>query len=592
MGSVRGPMNKIAIVTVNYHGKQDTLEFLESLNKLDTKGLEIKTVVVDNGSADDSVEAIQKFNPDLTLLQTGENLGFSGGYNRGMRYALAWGADYLLVINNDTLISDRGLLKQLLKTAQADEKIGLVSPKIHFAPGFEFQENYSLEDKGKVIWYAGGHFDWNNIHSKHRGIDEVDKGQYDLVEKSDIASGACLLLKKEVLEQAGFFDEKLFAYYEDSDFYQRVKRAGFTIYYHGQTALYHKVSRTSGIGSPIHDYFHARNRLHFGFRYATTRTKFALLREAVKFLLLGRPMQRKGVWDFVTRQLSIPDKIKTKDPDKVTFPKLLSIVSSNYNTADLIKNLLESILKKPSGFDPRTMEVIILDDCSPTDPEPAIKGFLPNIQFYRNSINQGFTRSFNRLLHLSKGKYVLMLNSDIELLENCLTEFLKAEEKFQGQAVLGGRLYFPDMRTQDSVYHLPAIWGAIKEYFFNMQGSYFMYVPKPEVLTKVDGIVGACMFIPRMVMNKVGVLDERIISYFEDHEYSRRLGWYQVPIYFVPTAKLIHHHGASFKQLGSQTLEIHQKSAIQFHGRFYFALLYLTLWLCQKITRKKPPGSM
>ena len=95
-------MKKISIITVNFNGSKDTLEFLDSLKKLEINGLESKTIVVDNGSTDDSVQNLLAEYPDIDLIQTGVNTGFTGGYNRGLEYAHAWGADYYLIINNAT----------------------------------------------------------------------------------------------------------------------------------------------------------------------------------------------------------------------------------------------------------------------------------------------------------------------------------------------------------------------------------------------------------------------------------------------------------------------------------------------------------
>ena len=91
---------KIAIITVNYNGKKDTLEFLESLKELGTRNLELRKIVVDNASSDGSVPAIHEQFPEVDIIQTGANLGFSGGYNKGIEYARIWGADYFLLINN------------------------------------------------------------------------------------------------------------------------------------------------------------------------------------------------------------------------------------------------------------------------------------------------------------------------------------------------------------------------------------------------------------------------------------------------------------------------------------------------------------
>lgn len=292
-------MKKIAIITVNYNGREDTEDLLGSLDRLDTKGFEVKTIVVDNGSADDSLSKISKNFPKIDLIQTGLNLGFTGGYNKGIEHALDWGSDYFLIINNDTLVNSPDLIKRLVDTAEGDPRIGLVVPKIYFSKGFEFhKDRYKSEDLGKVIWYAGGSFDWDNVASIHRGIDEVDNGQYNKAQEVDFVTGCCILIKKEVIKKVGSFDNRLFAYFEDNDFSQRVINAGFKEVYDGSVSIYHKVSQTAGVGSTFSDYFSTRNRLIFGMRYASLRTKFALLRQAFRFLINGRPMQKKGVWDF------------------------------------------------------------------------------------------------------------------------------------------------------------------------------------------------------------------------------------------------------------------------------------------------------
>lgn len=281
-------MTKVAIATVNWNRKEDTLEFLESLKKLDTKGILVKTFVVSNQKL---------FGIDVILKK--QNRGSAGGYNDGVRAGLKWGADYFLLVNNDILVSDPKLLQSLFKTAQSDQKTGAVSPKMYFAPGFEFyKDRYFKSDRGRVIWYAGGRFDWNNINSSHRGIDEVDIGQYDTIEETGFTSGSCVLVKRAIFDQGIFWNESLFAYLDDNDFQEKIKRAGFKLYYDGGVSVYHKVSQTSGIGSPISDYYITRNRLIFGMRYASLRTKFNLLREAFRLLFFGRSMQKRGIMDF------------------------------------------------------------------------------------------------------------------------------------------------------------------------------------------------------------------------------------------------------------------------------------------------------
>ncbi len=584
-------MQKVAIITVNYNGAKDTLDLLDSLKKLNTRNFDIKIIVVDNGSGDDSVKEIFKNYPRIDLVQTGNNLGFAGGYNRGLEYAQAWGADYFLIINNDTLINSPNLLIALIATAEKDPKIGLIAPKIYFAKGYEFyKDRYKKEELGRVIWYAGGSFDWNNVLSRHRGIDEVDKGRYDKTCEVDFISGCCVLIKKEVIEKVGFFDSRLFAYFEDNDFSQRVVKVGFRQYYNGSVNISHKISRTAGIGSPISDYFGIRNRLIFGMRYASLRTKQALLRQAISLLISGRPMQKKGVWDFFLGKTGAYQEI-IKSNSQLIYPIKLSIVIVNYNTADLVKKLLESIyrynLEKKLG----DIEIILLDNGRLDPCEKFINNF-PKVKYIQNQENAGFTRGYNRTIRYARGEHILMLNSDIEVLGNSLTDLVKAADTYHGEAVVGGRLYFPDMTNQDSCFFLPTILGAIKEYFLGIKGSYFMFFPKSSKPTRVEGMVMACFLIPRKIINNIGLLDEGTFIFFEDIEYCRRLKKNGIPIYYYPAVKFIHHHGASHKQLKEgEVYKMLVKGSLNYHGRLYYSLLYLVMLLGQKLSKVHVPVS-
>ncbi len=581
-------MVKVAIITLNYNGKEDTLEFLKSLQTLRTTSFEIRTIVVDNASGDKSVSAIREQFPEVDVLQTGENLGFSGGFNKGLDYASIWGADYFLLINNDTFIKDPDLISELIKTAESDSKIGLVSPKIYFAKGFEFhKDRYKDSDLGKVIWFAGGRFDWDNIASVHRGIDEVDQGQYDRTEEMEIFSGACVLIKRKVIEKIGLLDEKYFLYFEDSDFAKRARLSGFRIYYNGKVAIYHKVSRSTGIGSLVTDYYHTRNRLIFGMKYGRLRLKFALLREALKLFLFGREAQRRGVLDYY---LGITGGQSLRDRGDIEYPIKLSIGIVNYNTPDLTRKLIKSILSGKSGFRSDQMEIIVLDNGLIAPCKEEIREFLPKVKYLANSENEGFSRGYNKTIRYSLGRYYLMLNSDIEVLPNSLTELLKAAEDLKEKAVLGGKLVFPDGSDQDSAFHLPTVSGAFKEYFLKEKGSYFMYQPSGEECVRVEGLVMACLLIPKKILNETGLLDEGTFIFFEDIEYARRLKKLNIPIFFVPSARFIHFHGGSTKRIGQEKAnERLVVAAKHYHGEFYYTMISFVLRLGQKFGRVETP---
>jgi GT2 family glycosyltransferase len=298
-------MSKVFIIILNWNGKKDSLSCLESVGKLKTRGFSLEVVVVDNASKDGSVGAFQKVkltNAKLTILENSQNLGFAAGNNVGLQYALKNKADYVMVLNNDTLI-DQSLVSELLKVAEENKKAGILSPKIYFAHGFEFhKKRYQTKDLGKVIWYAGGQIDWQNVYALNFGVDEVDRGQHNSVRKIDFATGACCLFRAQALRKAGLFDEKYFMYLEDVDLSLRIKNFGWQLLFVPQAFLWHKVSQSSGIGSNLNDYFITRNRLLFGMRYAQFYTKLVLIKESVRLLINGRLWQKIGVRDFYLRK--------------------------------------------------------------------------------------------------------------------------------------------------------------------------------------------------------------------------------------------------------------------------------------------------
>ncbi len=288
-------MKKIGIVTVNYNSERETMDLLKSLERIDRKNLDIKIFIVDNAS-----KKVLKADKDkVEVIRSEVNTGFAGGYNMGIRKALAAGSDYVLIINNDTKVySD--MIARLLKCAEKYPDAGAVVPKIYFAKGHEYHKTrYKADEIGKVIWYAGGYTDWRNVKSIHRGVDEVDRGQYDTEEPVEFATGCCILFKKEVLEKAGLFDERYFLYYEDADLSERIKKAGYKIFYAPQACLIHvNAASSGGPGNTLHDYFLTRNQMLFGMTYAPLRTKIALIRQGIRLFLTGRRFQKKGIRDY------------------------------------------------------------------------------------------------------------------------------------------------------------------------------------------------------------------------------------------------------------------------------------------------------
>jgi len=295
---------KIYISLLDYNGKKNTLECLRSLDKIDIAETQTSILVIDNASKDPILEEeLQTKNIPTKLITNKENLGFAGGHNVGMKYAFENNADYILLLNNDTEV-DPKFMTELLKVAEADSNIAAVGSKIYFAKGHEFHKSrYKESELGRIFWYAGGLTDWDNVYGVHRGVDEVDAGQYNKDEETDFASGCSILLRVGTLKEVGLFDDRYFLYYEDGDLQERIKRAGYKIYYAPKSVIWHiNAASSGGSGSPLQDYYISRNRMLFGFLYAPIKTKFALLRESLRIMINGRDWQKKGVRDFYLKK--------------------------------------------------------------------------------------------------------------------------------------------------------------------------------------------------------------------------------------------------------------------------------------------------
>lgn len=242
----------VSIIVLNYNRRDDTLDCLRSLEHLHYPNVDV--IVVDNGSTDGSIEAIKALYPSpdhITLIETGANLGFTGGNNIGIEHALAKGADYIMLLNNDTIVAP-DMLNIMIDVMQASPDIGVSGPMIYY---------YDIPD---VIWSAGGTIDWSKGLPNMVGLNEDDKAQYGLAPREvDFVTGCALLVRRDVWEKVGLLDDKFFMYYEETQWCVRAGRHGFKIVHIPSAMMWHKISPEERMASPNTYYYMTRNRLLF-----------------------------------------------------------------------------------------------------------------------------------------------------------------------------------------------------------------------------------------------------------------------------------------------------------------------------------------
>lgn len=231
-------------IILNTNRREDTLECLRSLAGQTYKNQ--RAVVLDNHSTDGSVEAIQAEFPGVEIIAITENLGYAGNNNVGIEAALAQGADWVFVLNEDTIL-DPDCLLHLIDVGESDERIGIVGPMVYH------------HDEPDVIQSAGGQLGpyWESIHLAKN---EEDQGQFTTPHLVEWISGCAILVRRPVIEQVGMLDARFFYYWEETEWCVRAGKQGWQIVHVPQAKLWHKGVQRNYHPKPSLLYYSTRNR--------------------------------------------------------------------------------------------------------------------------------------------------------------------------------------------------------------------------------------------------------------------------------------------------------------------------------------------
>lgn len=270
----------LAILTVVYNTYDILDEFFSSLSAQISNNKKVQVYV-----ADLSPKPKDYPYPDYVEVHYSENKGYAHGVNVALVHALRDGYAQFVVANSDIIFANDFVAQA--ETALTAHLKTVIGGKIYYAKGYEYhKDRYQSADLGNVLWYAGGTIDWDHVITHHTGVDEVDAGQYDNVEKTGFVTGCLMAFDKAVVDEVGFWDEHYFLYYEDSDFCQRALEADVPLLYTPKLVIWHKNAQsTDGSGSDLHVRYQTRNRLRFGLKYAPLKTKIHLVKNAVLRLL-------------------------------------------------------------------------------------------------------------------------------------------------------------------------------------------------------------------------------------------------------------------------------------------------------------------
>jgi hypothetical protein len=293
---------KVGVVVLNQNGKELAAICVRSVQEATYASKEI--IVVDNASSDGSVPHLRGLFPDVTVVANGENLGVTGGRNRGFREAARRGADYILSLDNDARI-ERSLIDRLVEVAESDQGIGVVGPK-----------TYADDGSGK-LQCTGGRITYTQNVCSERGSGEIDRGQYDRIEDMDYFPGCGFMARRELFETLDFLDERFYGYgHEDTDFCTRAARRGCRVVYVPKAVMWHRGSTTMGGYSPRRKYLEAVNSVYFVRKYGTASQcikyaffagfglVYALLAQSPRGNQRAVFAKARGLWDGLRKPLS------------------------------------------------------------------------------------------------------------------------------------------------------------------------------------------------------------------------------------------------------------------------------------------------
>lgn len=265
---IKAPL--VSVITVNFNNRRITGELIRSLLSITYPNIEI--IVVDNGSTEE-IDSIKTEFPEVILLKSKKNLGFAGGNNLGIA---ASGGKYLMFLNNDAEV-EAGFLEPLVELFEKNPGIGMASPKIKY-----------FDSPGRnTIQFAGStEINLLTIRGKTFGDNEKDRGQYDRIYETQLAHGAAMMVPTATVLKAGLMPDIYFLYYEEHDWCQRIKRAGYKVYFVGLSNIFHKESITVGADSPLKIYYLNRGRIIYLRRNTSGLSKVLSL---AYFMLLAFP---------------------------------------------------------------------------------------------------------------------------------------------------------------------------------------------------------------------------------------------------------------------------------------------------------------
>lgn len=325
---------KVTISITVWNGLDDTKKCLKTLSSITYKSTEI--IVIDNGSADGSVEYIHKNYPQVKVYENGRNLGFTGGHNRAIKYATG---KYVLLLNNDIEV-EPSFLEPLVDDLEKNKNLAAAQSKTYLSKN-------QLDNTGSFLTPLG--------FLRHYGFKDLDNPKYDLPKKVFSPKAACLLIRKQVIDKFGLFDGDYFAYFEETDWAWRVHMGGLEILFEPKSKVLHRLGRTSTkLPYKFINYHSTKNTLRTILKNASSETLLYMLPlhllalnfVALTFLFQGKSgmflsILKAQLWNMTHFLKTLEIRKKVQEMRKVSDHDLFAFAMEPLNIKNSFKQYLQ-----------------------------------------------------------------------------------------------------------------------------------------------------------------------------------------------------------------------------------------------------------
>jgi len=496
---------QVSIIIPVFNKAEYTKQCLEALVE-NTPDELYEVIIVDNASTDGTKEFLRCLEGDVKIITNDENLGFAKACNQGAKAA---SGKYVVFLNNDT-VPQPGWLEEMIKVAESDESVGIVGSKLLYPDG-------NIQHAGVVCSGRHPYHVYVSFPPDHPAVNKLREFPF--------VTGACILIKKDLFNQAGEFDERYLNGYEDIDLCLKVRDLKKKVMYCPTSVLYHDegVSESRQIGNQQ--------------KAINDRKNFEILHQRWPSQLVRDDHLYYSTDGFDLSKLKFKTNAKGHsviDLESYALQKKVSIIIPVFNQLEYTKQCLEALIKNTPD---ELYEVIIVDNASTDGTREFLACFEGDVKIITNEENLGFAKACNQGAKAASGKYVVFLNNDTVPQPGWLEEMIKVAESDDGVGIVGSKLLYPDGTIQHAGIEFI---NGIPDHPHRYSSS---NIPEANKLRELDMVTGACLLIKRELFNQLDGFDESYKNGVEDIDLCLKVREKGFKVIYTPKSVLYHHEG-------------------------------------------------